>query len=202
LQAGAVRRRFITAAPEGAGIVLPELDDADRAARARAAERTEAEDAYERGQMAGMRDGAARAEEHLRPLVASLAHVIESIASAAADAARDREHDLQGLALAVARKLVQRELTADPERVRELVGRAIELMPPATPLEARLHPDDLAAIGGELERQHAPRHPGVLQWIPDPALARGDFVIESPMRIVDGRTDVALRNLYERLEHD
>jgi hypothetical protein len=38
-----------------------------------------------------------------------------------------------------------------------------------------------------------------IQWNADPTLGRGDFVVESPQRVVDGRLDVALQALYERM---
>jgi flagellar biosynthesis/type III secretory pathway protein FliH len=80
-----------------------------------------------------------------------------------------------------------------------LVAHALDLLPADTSLEVRLHPDDLAALGDPLERV-APAGLSVsLRGVPDPALERGDFVIESPQRVIDGRTDTALRSLYERL---
>jgi hypothetical protein len=38
-----------------------------------------------------------------------------------------------------------------------------------------------------------------VHWIADPSLDRGSFRLSSPERLVDGRADVALRSLYERL---
>ena len=67
----------------------------------------------------------------------------------------------------------------------------------------RLNPDDLAALGAGHRAARAER-PGARrsQWVADPTLERGSFLVESPTRIVDGRIDAALRQLYERLDHD
>ena len=39
-------------------------------------------------------------------------------------------------------------------------------------------------------------------WVVDPSLEAGSFRLVSPERIIDGRVDVALRALYERLASD
>lgn len=114
----------------------------------------------------------------------------------------DRERNVQSLAIAIARSIVQRELQADPALVGTLVRRALDLLPLDTTLEIRLHPDDLAALGGEAPRLLPEGRALAVQWVPDETLEPGSFVIESPQRLVDGRTDVALRQLYERLEHE
>jgi flagellar biosynthesis/type III secretory pathway protein FliH len=66
-------------------------------------------------------------------------------------------------------------------------------------LDVRLHPADLEALGSSLDHLTPQGRGLTLQWVPDPALERGSFVVESALRVVDGRTDVALRTLYERL---
>lgn len=177
---------------------LPEFDGPGTAL-ATAPGPTEADEAYERGVMDGAREGEARARQDLEPALEAVTRVSESFEIIAQAWVMDRERDLQGLALAVARKLVQRELTADPGVVSDLVTRALELMPTETALEIHINPLDLAMVSEELERTSsgttaAPR------WVADPTVARGDFMVESPMRIVDGRTDVALRSLYDRLD--
>ena len=103
------------------------------------------------------------------------------------------------------RKLVQREVTADPALVRELVR------PRARDGAARRPARGAAAPGRP--RRAAERLAGgadgtggqaaAIQWVGGPgASSAAAFVLESPQRIVDGRLDVALRSLYERLEHE
>jgi flagellar biosynthesis/type III secretory pathway protein FliH len=104
--------------------------------------------------------------------------------------------------VAIARKLVQREVEADPALVGGLVTRALALFAPASAVQVRLHPGDLEALRAELDRLAAAGREVTVQWVPDPSLARGDVVVESGLRIVDGRSDVALRALYEQLDGD
>ena len=110
--------------------------------------------------------------------------------------------NVYALALAVAKHLIQREVKAEPTIVRDLVEQALDLVPTDVALEVRLNPDDLAAIDDQLSRVGAGGRPLHAQWIADASLDRGSFLLETPLRVVDGRTDIALRSLYDRLSHD
>jgi flagellar biosynthesis/type III secretory pathway protein FliH len=114
----------------------------------------------------------------------------------------DRQRDLEALALAIARRLVQREVVADPALLPAWITRALALLPHDLTVDVRVHPAELeamAAVRGTL----LPADSGVtLHWIADPEVGRAGFVVESPQRLVDGRLDVALRSLYERLEQE
>jgi flagellar biosynthesis/type III secretory pathway protein FliH len=179
---------------------LPEF--ATHSHDAREVSRTPEDEAYALGFADGTRQGEARALENLRPVLDALFKTMEQIEASRARFEHDRERNLRGLALAVAHQLLQREVAADPTVVLELVQRALELMPPNTPFEVRLHPADLVAIGPELEKLAGAGRVVPIEWSADPSLLRGGFVIEGPQRLIDGRTDTALRSLFERLEHD
>jgi flagellar biosynthesis/type III secretory pathway protein FliH len=157
---------------------------------------------YARGHEDGVRIGAAHAESRLGAAIEALTRVTHALASSREEFERNRQRDLAGLALAVARKILMREVTADPDVTGELVARALELLPLDRSIEVRLHPDDLAAIGVRLEVLAPPGLAPMIQWMPEASLDRGSFVVESPTRVIDGRSDAALRALYERLEHD
>ena len=136
------------------------------------------------------------------PLTANAARVAAHLESISAEFARDRESDLQAVALTVARKLVRRELDASPELLGSLVTKAIELLPLDHTLDVHLHPDDLRTLGSNTESLLPAGRSVRVQWIADAAVDKGGFLVESPARIVDGRTDTALRALYERFDHE
>jgi len=183
------------------GLLLPELESVPGRGGL-APHVTEADEAYERGFAAGLREGDARAQERVRNALELLGRVGEYLHTAQSAFVRDRARDLHGLALAVARRLVQRELTADPELVRELVARALDLVPLEAQLDIRVHPDDVPVLESAPPAPTSEGGAPSIQWVPDPTIERGSFVVETPMRIVDGRTDFALRSLYERLEYE
>jgi len=182
---------------------LPELDARSMAdADGSAPRRTEADEAHDRGFADGLREGTVRSEQRVRVALETLGRVGEYLHTAQSAFVRDRARDLHGLALAVARKIIQREVTADPAVLRELVDRALELIPLEPHLEVRLHPDDLSVLQGGPSAPEADGKGTAIKWLGDPTIERGGFVVESPLRIVDGRTDVALRGLSERLEYE
>jgi flagellar biosynthesis/type III secretory pathway protein FliH len=158
--------------------------------------------AYERGRADGLAEGAALTRQELRPALQALGRVAEVLQAERASFARTRERNLHAIALAVAGKLVQRELTAEPALVQDLLRRALELLPLDATLEVRLNPADLELVEDLRDDRGGAAPARAIQWSADPALERGAFVLESPQRMVDGRFDVALRNLYDRLDHD
>jgi flagellar assembly protein FliH len=159
--------------------------------------------AYEQGFADGRRQGEADARRELAQAAAALRGAAQELAARQAEFARDRERNLQGMALIVAHKLFEREVTADPAILQHLLARALELLPEEETIALRLHPADLQHARAALEREESGSPPSAvrLKWIPDSELARGSFVLETPLRVIDGRTDTALRQLYERLHH-
>jgi flagellar biosynthesis/type III secretory pathway protein FliH len=101
---------------------LPELDASSTAdADGPTSRRTEADEAHDRGFAEGLREGTVRSEQRVRVALETLGRVGEYLHTAQSAFVRDRARDLHGLALAVARKLVQREVTADPALDRKSV---------------------------------------------------------------------------------
>jgi len=161
--------------------------------------------AFARGLETGRGEGERRAEADLHPVLLALQKASERLEHVEALFERDRAQTITVLALAVARQIVQREVLVSPDVVTGLVTRALELVPQDAPVEVRLHPLDLATIeSAGLADAAGPRDPdrAVVRFLADPALERGDCLVESAARLVDGRLDVAIRQLAERLTHE
>ena len=163
--------------------------------------RTALEEAYQRGAEDGHAVGAADTEGKLHGIAELLRQAMEALRAARDDFNTNRARNVHALAIAIAAHLVQREVAADPEIMAALTERAVKAAGDDE-LEVRLHPDDLASIQGHLTRLAPPGDPPIVRWVGDPAITRGGVRVEGPRRIVDGRTETALRELYERLEHD
>jgi len=174
--------------------------DTARTAESNASEALEV--AHARGHAAGVAEAEARLEEELQKALAALQGVVERLEMAWTNLEHDWKPNLYSLSLAVARNLVQREVTASPEIVTDLIDRALQLVPLDRTLEIRLNPTDLAALGDRVEQAVPADRALTVRWLPDASLDRGAFVVETPQRIVDGRSDVALRRLYDRLDDE
>ncbi|KPJ95497.1 MAG: hypothetical protein AMS18_02710 [Gemmatimonas sp. SG8_17] len=157
---------------------------------------------YQRGFSDGLDQGIAQTYEKIATGLEALAGLMQSLEQTRADFTRDLEQSLYALAIAIARHLMQREVRTDPTIVRELVQQALALVPHDMTLEVRLNPEDLEALHDQLDQVGISGRPLHIQWLADSTLERGGFLLETPLRVVDGRPDDALRALYDRLSHE
>lgn len=156
---------------------------------------------YAQGLVEGRRQGADEERQRLATPLAALEGLAQSFDAARGELLHDQERNLYGLAVALARHLTHRAIAVDPSIVRELVQEALKLLPRATTTEVRMNPDDLALIKNRLPASQ-PADSMQIHWVADETLDRGSFLMEAPNRIIDGRTDVALRRLYEQLSYE
>jgi len=160
------------------------------------------EDAYAHGYEAGRAEAASEANRALRRAAERLIAAAESLDAARLSMIRDLEDGVSLLALAVARHLVLREVAGDPTIVRDLVQRGLEAFPVGSRVEIHLHPDDLAALRSQFGLPSADGRAADLQWIADAEVERGGCTLETPHRVVDGRVETALSELYQRMRDD
>jgi flagellar biosynthesis/type III secretory pathway protein FliH len=187
-------------APEGFGVVrgAPATEN-DAQLKAREIAQATAE-AFERGRAEGERAEQAR----LRNALAAATEALEAVREGEERWAGAIEENIAALAVAVARHVVDRELTAEADDTRAIVRRALEAFPLDQPVRIRVCPQDLAVIGSFAESGTA-AIPGApareAHWIADPRVLPGGCVIEGREKIVDGRVDTALERVYRRLAY-
>src|SRR5579872_615588 len=93
----------------------------------RAEDRLEIErKSYERGQADGIAAGRAQADAELRPVLEQLGKTLSDLSSLRSKVRRSAEEDLVKLSLAIARRVMHRELTLDPESISGLVKVALD----------------------------------------------------------------------------
>jgi len=147
----------------------------------------------------GRQEGAAAAELRLR----SARQALEGMARATAEArdalAGEIEQTVTVLALAIAQRMVARELQTDPTEVAELVRRTVATLPPSAPPTVRINPEDLAALENAAPSAADSSRTVDVEWVGDPSIESGGFVVETPQRVLDARLTSVFRDLYERL---
>jgi len=163
---------------------VSDLEDLERQAR-------------EEGHAAGLAQGLAEARAQGRERVARL----EAICAQAArpldglDAAVEQE--LAQLALLVARRVIAQELATRPDLIVQAVRQAAAALPAATrELRVRLHPEDLSLMR---ELEAAETH---WQLVADPALKRGDCLLESERSRLDARLETRLAVMIDAVLGD
>jgi flagellar assembly protein FliH len=154
------------------------------------------EQGLEEGRAAGREEGARLAREELLHEI-ELAHSIAANARAErATLIADAEPHIVRLALDVTRKLIAREVEADPDVVKGLVTRALLKAPGDEPARLRLNPRTIEHLGDYLEsvtRRFAGR--GV-EVVPDHTVEVAGAVVETRT----GRVDARMTTQVDRVE--
>jgi flagellar assembly protein FliH len=150
---------------------------------------------YAAGERAGAEAGARRADAMLR----RVAQTIESLAQLRRTIVQQTEHQVVDLALTLARRVVHRELSLDPQLVAALAHVALERLGERAPATIRLHPDDYATVLAQRGEQWEGTQVTV---VPDAAVARGGCLVESDFGMIDGSVDAQFDELTRSLLGD
>jgi flagellar assembly protein FliH len=175
----AVRAAAPPAAPE------PWQPSAEQQAQLAALERDAFTKGYAQGERAGVEVGGKRAEAMLR----RLAQTLEELSGLRDTMVRQTERELVQLAVAIARRILQREVSVDPELTAALAHIALERLGGATPATVRLHPDDYATVTSGHAMPFGGRQ---VEILPDPSVARGGCVVESAFGSIDASVDAQI----------
>jgi flagellar assembly protein FliH len=153
----------------------------------------ESEDSPEAAIRQAYTEGAAaarvEAEAEIQPVLERLANSIASLAGARAKVRREAESDLVKLSISIARRLLHRELSIDPESVQALVRVAIEKLSISELVRVRVHPSQRELVAKVIDHCTAGR---ALEFIADPTLLPGDLVYETTRGALDARIDSQL----------
>ena len=154
------------------------------------------EAAYREGETAGRR----AAEADLRPVLERLTRSIEEIAGLRPALVAQAEAGLLKLSVAIARRILHREISLDPDALAGIVRAALEKIRIEEVGRVRAHPVEAAALRAALDRAGAARGLAVEA---DAALERGAIVVETGHGKLDASIDPQLveieRGLADRL---
>jgi flagellar assembly protein FliH len=104
------------------------------------------------------------------------------------------------LALAIAEKIVRRELAQHPEIAVSLVREALELAAGSQSIKVHLHPQDHEALGkqiAELARQISSATPAEI--VADEEVTAGGCVVHTEFGVIDQRVESQLARIAEEL---
>lgn len=155
------------------------------------------QEGFARGQADGYSAGFATGLQQVREEAQRLRSLVEHAARPLAQLDQALEHELVQLALAVAQRLVQDQLAAQPAQVVALVrGALAALNGGAAEVRVLLHPDDLPLV----EQQLSPPPEIIsLRLLADASLARGDCRLLSDGGHIDGRLTTRIAQLQAEL---
>jgi len=158
---------------------------------------------YEAGYSSGYADGLAEARARTEDLAERLIGLVPQFSAAAAalyeqeaTARVDIEDQVVAVAFEIAQVLVGHELAHTEEVGRGAIARALGFAPDQGHVVARLHPDDVAALG-DPDRLATGRS---LVLVADPGLRPGDCVVDVNGCHIDARLDSAIERVRAVLD--
>lgn len=174
-----------------AGPQAADRDGRPQQTRLAAIERDSFAKGYEQGERAGLEAGSARAQA----MLGRLAQTIEELAEVRREMIRQTERQMVQLALAIAKRVVRREIALDRDLTQTMARLALERLGDSTAVTVRLHPDDFAAIGSgreEWDRSH-------VTVVADRDVSRGGCLVESDFGFIDGSIEAQFQELARAL---
>jgi len=155
-----------------------------------------ARDAHAAGKREGEAAGRQRAVAELQPVIDRLARSIEEIGGLRARLRSEAEADLVQLSLAIARRVIRRELAIDPEALHGLVLGALEKLNGQEISRVRVHPAHAALVTESLRQNSASIK---VEVIADPSRPLGTVIFETQRGNLDASVDSQLQEIERGL---
>jgi flagellar assembly protein FliH len=158
------------------------------------------QEAYHRGFTEGKNVGREQAAAELQPVIDQLGRSLATLSSLRSHIRGEAEGDLVKLAISIARRVLHRELTLDPESIEGLIRVALDKLQSRELCRVRVHPDQGEAIRKSLERFANSQK---VELITDSSLQCGDVLFETAHGNLDASIESQLgeieRGLADRL---
>jgi flagellar assembly protein FliH len=139
----------------------------------------------------GEQQGFERGSQAARPYIDKLTASVAEIGRARSVIRRDAERDLIALSLAIAKRILRRELAVDPDAVQGIVRAALDRLQSREITRVRVAPGQEEAVRRNLAAAQAPS----VEVRPDPSLQPGDVVVETSRGNLDASIDTQLSEI-------
>jgi Flagellar biosynthesis/type III secretory pathway protein len=140
---------------------------------------------FEEGQSAGVKSMEGRVDEGLQ----RVARTVHDITGMKARLRREAEEDVIKLSIAIARRVLYREIQMDTEALHGLVKAALQRVDIRELYRLRMHPEDAGSIQTVLLSEALPAR---VEIVPDPSLERGAMLLETSRGSLDASIETQL----------
>lgn len=148
----------------------------------------------------GIAEGRARAEEETAALVARATSLAENAGIDRRELLRNAEAEVVRLAIEIARKVIARELTVDPDSIARIAEAALQHVAIDGLVKLRVHPDDHEALAAYWLRAHGESEGDrSFDVVADPAVAPGGVVIDTRAGTVDAQIETQLEEISQKI---
>ncbi len=140
----------------------------------------------------GLRKGREEASAELKPVLDRLVRAAADLSNLRDKVRRHAETDLVKLALAIAKRVLHRELAMDPDAMQGIVRTALDRLQNREVDRLRVHPSHVGPVRTCLEE--AGRAPA-MEVLADPSLNCGDAIFDTSLGELDASVDSQLREI-------
>ena len=153
-------------------------------------------EAHQTGYGEGEAAGKAQGEDEVRAALDRLTQSIAGIDEYRSRLYRQTEVDAVRLSVAIARRVLRRELTVDPSAIEGLVSAALQRLQSQETCRVKMHPDYIPSLSAAIERMGMSAK---VEVVADPAQEPGAAVFEMPRGNLDASIDSQLREIERGL---
>lgn len=143
----------------------------------------------------GLGEGERRAQEQaaaqLQPMLERLTNMLGSLATQRTRIRRDAEAELVRLSIAIARRILNRELMVDPTSIQGLLKAALEKIERSELSQVRVSPDQVATVSLCVERLSG----RPLKVVADSSLQPWQILFETEKGAVDSSVETQLKEI-------
>ncbi|MGD0616973.1 MAG: FliH/SctL family protein [Bryobacteraceae bacterium] len=184
---GAVETHSQQSAPEGLEAEIRALELLVESA---------SKEALHKGIQQGEAEGRKKALAQLDAELQRLARTVADMAGLRHNIRREAEEELVRLALAIARRVLHRELSVDPDALMGLVKAALAKIEIRDTYSVRTHPEHAAPVTRYLTQIGAPQK---IEVVADPSLEKGSVIFETGRGSLDASVDTQLVEIQRGL---
>ena len=194
-QVGAVGETGVAApGPEPTKERVPDISE--QLAQLEAQYQQKIREAHAAGVREGEIAGRNRAGAEMQPVMDRLARSIQEIANLRTRLRHEAEADVVQLALAIARRVIRREIASDPDALRGLVIAALEKLQAQEISRVKVHPSHLAMVKSCLQ---VALNGGLVEVLADSSRELGSVVFETARGNLDASVDSQLQEIERGL---
>ncbi len=154
------------------------------------------QEAHTAGMHEGEVTGKNRAAAEMQPVIERLARTIDELSQMRARLRKEAEADMVKLSLAIARRVLRRELAIDPEALHGLVMAALEKLQGQDLCRVKVHPSHAALVKTSLQKTVTGN---AIEVIPDASREPGTVIFETQRGNLDASVDSQLREIERGL---
>jgi flagellar assembly protein FliH len=153
-------------------------------------------EAFAKGFAQGERAGAEAAGQRGEATLHRLTDTLSELTTVRAEMIHQTERQMVHLALAIARRILHREVSLDPDLLLAMARVALERLGETARVTVRLHPEDYAAAGAARVAGFTSSNVTIVE---DARLSRGACRVESDMGLLDVGIDAQLQEVGRAL---